>query len=138
MAGTISFRPTPVIRRPYLTPAAKSLNRRVSFKISASSSSPPTIKPPPDFKPPKPTRFAIRPDRILDVLTASLGLVFRLGTGVFVSGYSASIVSRNEIPPGDYAFELGGVTMKETSKLGPRPEKPIEIYEFEGCPFCKK
>ncbi len=28
--------------------------------------------------------------------------------------------------------------MKETSKLGPRPEKPIEIYEFESCPFCRK
>lgn len=25
-----------------------------------------------------------------------------------------------------------GLTVKETSKLGPRPEKPIEIYEFEG------
>ncbi|KAF2536132.1 hypothetical protein F2Q70_00006753 [Brassica cretica] len=31
-----------------------------------------------------------------------------------------------------------GVTVKESSKLGPRPEKPIEIYEFEGCPFCRK
>ncbi|RZC78619.1 hypothetical protein C5167_002829 [Papaver somniferum] len=146
MAGIVNFRPTPVIR-PSLAPG-KPLNR-VSFKISAeiketsqnlgvSSTSSPTIKPPPNFKPPKPTRFAIRPDRILDVLTASLGLIFRLGTGIFVSGYSASFVSRNEIPPGDYAFEIGGVTVKETSKLGPRPEKPIEIYEFEGCPFCKK
>ncbi|RZC84064.1 hypothetical protein C5167_046853 [Papaver somniferum] len=146
MAGIINFRPTPVIR-PSLAP--RKPPNRVSFKISAeiketsqnlgvSSTSSPTIKPPPNFKPPKPTRFAIRPDRILDVLTASLGLIFRLGTGIFVSGYSASFVSRNEIPPGDYAFEIGGVTMKETSKLGPRPEKPIEIYEFEGCPFCKK
>jgi hypothetical protein len=25
-----------------------------------------------------------------------------------------------------------GYKVKETSKLGPRPEKPIEIYEFEG------
>nr|GMD78455.1 glutathione S-transferase, amino-terminal domain protein [Ipomoea batatas] len=22
--------------------------------------------------------------------------------------------------------------------MGPRPEKPIEIYEFESCPFCRK
>lgn len=22
--------------------------------------------------------------------------------------------------------------------LGPRPEKPLELYEFEGCPFCRK
>ena len=25
-----------------------------------------------------------------------------------------------------------GITVKETSRLGPRPQKPIEIYEFEG------
>lgn len=24
-----------------------------------------------------------------------------------------------------------GMKLKESSKLGPRPEKPIEIYEFE-------
>lgn len=27
---------------------------------------------------------------------------------------------------------LAGYIVKESSKLGPRPEKPIEIYEFEG------
>ncbi|KAL2900201.1 GMP synthase [glutamine-hydrolyzing], partial [Bienertia sinuspersici] len=31
-----------------------------------------------------------------------------------------------------------GFKLKESSKLGPRPEKPIEIYEFESCPFCRK
>jgi glutathione S-transferase len=23
-------------------------------------------------------------------------------------------------------------------ELGPRPAKPIELYDFEGCPFCRK
>lgn len=23
-------------------------------------------------------------------------------------------------------------------RLGPRPERPLELYEFEGCPFCRK
>jgi glutathione S-transferase len=23
-------------------------------------------------------------------------------------------------------------------RLGPRPKKPLELYEFEGCPFCRK
>ncbi|XVE75962.1 hypothetical protein DITRI_Ditri12bG0134400 [Diplodiscus trichospermus] len=45
--------------------------------------------------------------------------------------YSASLVSENEIPPGQYCFEVGGFKVKETSKVGTRPEKPIEIYEFE-------
>lgn len=22
--------------------------------------------------------------------------------------------------------------------LGPRPERPLELYEFEGCPFCRR
>ncbi len=25
-----------------------------------------------------------------------------------------------------------------SKKLGPRPEKLLELYEFEGCPFCRK
>nr|GMD88433.1 Glutathione S-transferase-like protein [Ipomoea batatas] len=53
-------------------------------------------------------------------------------------GYSASFVDRKEIPPDQYALEIAGFAVKETSKLGPRPEKPIEIYEFESCPFCRK
>ncbi|CAN6439156.1 unnamed protein product [Victoria cruziana] len=89
-----------------------------------------TISPPPGFKPPQPKRFSARSDKILDVLTASLALPFRLGTGAFVLGYSASFVSEEEIPP--------SMKLKESSKLGTRPEKPIEIYEFESCPFCRK
>lgn len=65
-------------------------------------------------------------------------MFFRLGTGVFVSGYSFSFVPKNEIPPDQYALEYNDSKVKETSKLGPRPEKPIEIYEFESCPFCRK
>jgi glutathione S-transferase len=30
-----------------------------------------------------------------------------------------------------------GVGMK-VGALGPRPEKPLELYEFEACPFCRK
>jgi glutaredoxin len=26
----------------------------------------------------------------------------------------------------------------ERAYPGPRPEKPIELYEFQGCPFCRK
>lgn len=47
-----------------------------------------TFSPPPNFKPPEPKRFGVRPDKTWDVLGASLALFFRLGTGVFVSGYS--------------------------------------------------
>lgn len=53
--------------------------------LSSSSSS--LFSPPPNFKPPEPKRFGVRPDKFLDVLGASLSLVFRLGTGIFVNGY---------------------------------------------------
>ncbi|PWA97670.1 thioredoxin family protein [Artemisia annua] len=52
--------------------------------------------------------------------------------------YSVSLVPKSEYPSGQYGLGVGGYIAKETAKLGPRPEKPIEIYEFEGCPFCRK
>ncbi|KAA0063819.1 Thioredoxin-like protein [Cucumis melo var. makuwa] len=102
--------------------------------LSSSSSSP--FSPPPNFKPPEPKRFGVRPDKVLDVLGASLFLIFRLGTGIFVHGYSVSLVPKNDFPPDKYALEIAGFKVKETSKLGPRPEKPIEIYEFERYIAC--
>ena len=30
----------------------------------------------------------------------------------------------------------GGLYAKQS--LGPRPERPLELYEFEACPFCRK
>ncbi|XP_010490881.1 PREDICTED: uncharacterized protein LOC104768576 [Camelina sativa] len=110
----------------------------VSTKTSGDTGADVVFTAPPGFKPPEPKRFAIKSGKLFDVLGASIGLIFRFGTGVFVSGYSASFVSKEEIPADQYALRLGGITVKETSKIGPRPEKPIEIYEFEGCPFCRK
>ncbi|TKY53096.1 anaphase-promoting complex subunit 7 [Spatholobus suberectus] len=105
---------------------------------SSAPASSVTFAPPPNFKPPEPKRFAIRPDKTNEVLGALLPILFRFGTGVFASGYSFSFVSKDEIPPDQYALEINGYTVKETAKLGPRPDKPIEIYEFESCPFCRK
>ncbi|XP_050940080.1 uncharacterized protein LOC103486617 isoform X2 [Cucumis melo] len=102
--------------------------------LSSSSSS--SFSPPPNFKPPEPKRFGVRPDKVLDVLGASLSLIFRLGTGIFVDGYSVSLVPKNDFPPDKYALQIAGFKVKETSKLGPRPEKPIEIYEFERYIVC--
>lgn len=160
-AGALNFAPIPIFRPPLSCRKTPKLGLRIirastdisettvnggsgsgsgsSLNSSAGvSTSSPTFSPPPNFKPPEPKRFSVRPDRALDILGASLALFFRLGTGVFVSGYSASFVSKDEIPPGQYALEFAGFTVKESSNLGPRPEKPIEIYEFESCPFCRK
>ncbi|RLN03491.1 uncharacterized protein C2845_PM13G25780 [Panicum miliaceum] len=95
---------------------------------------PPEFKPPQGFKPPEPKRFAVKEGQQGSVLGASLAIPLRLGTGVFVLGYSPSIVSPSEIPSDQYALEFGAWKVKEESKIGQckRPEKPIEIYEFEG------
>ena len=47
-------------------------------------------------------------NRVLDVATSLTATVARLGAGMAVG------------------------------PLGPRPEKPLELYDFEGCPFCRK
>ncbi|KAK2655273.1 hypothetical protein Ddye_008325 [Dipteronia dyeriana] len=146
MAGLLNILQPPLFR----SLPGRRKTPHTSFSVKATSETP--VNPsssttttkqvpfaaPPNFKPPEPKRFSVRPDKIFDILGASLSLVFRLGTGVFVSGYSASLVGKDEIPPDQYALEIAGFKVKETSKLGPRPEKPIEIYEFESCPFCRK
>ena len=47
-------------------------------------------------------------NRLLDVATSCAVTVARFGAGMGVES------------------------------VGPRPEKPLELYEFEGCPFCRK
>ncbi|KAH0470660.1 hypothetical protein IEQ34_000383 [Dendrobium chrysotoxum] len=102
-----------------------------SSSATFSSSPPLSFSPAAGFKSPQPKPFSVRSDKFLDILGASLALPFRLGTGAFVQGYSASLVSKDQIPPNEYALSIAGFKLKETSRLGPRPEKPIEIYEFE-------
>ncbi|KAE8657794.1 Thioredoxin family protein isoform 2 [Hibiscus syriacus] len=145
LSSSCPLRKQPRARFISIKASLESSNSQTSIKeeenpgsVSSSSSAATTFAPPPNFKAPEPKRFAVRPDKTLEIAGAALALFFRFGTGVFVSGYSASIVSENEIPPGQYCLEVGGSKVKETSKIGPRPEKPIEIYEFEGCPFCRK
>ncbi|CAL5387437.1 unnamed protein product [Camellia sinensis] len=148
MAGVLNFSRSPIFR-PF--PTQSQPKTRVSIRSSAESSSSkeepelgfsdssPTFSPPPNFKPPQSNHFSVRPDKLVDILAASPAPLIRLGTGSFVCGYSASLVPKSEFPPDKYALEIAGFKLMETSKLlGPRPEKPLEIYEFESCPFCRK
>ncbi|XP_075078579.1 uncharacterized protein LOC142164576 isoform X1 [Nicotiana tabacum] len=151
MAGVLNVSPAPILRpisvhklsrnnRVFLVKSmaqsSDSSNGSVSTKEESKSDF--SFSAPPNFKAPKPKPFTPRTDKILDILSASLALIFRLGTGALVSGYSASFVSKNEVPADQYALGIAGFKVKESSKVGRRPEKPIEIYEFESCPFCRK
>lgn len=106
--------------------------------VEPDTPDPPSPSPPP-FNSPQPKRFYVRGDKWLDILACSLALPMRLGTGALAQGYRAAWVPESEFPTDSYAsFSVAGRKLKETSNLGPRPPKPIEIYEFEGCPFCRK
>lgn len=99
----------------------------------------PSFSAPPGFKPPEPRRFYVRGDKWGAILSASMALPLRLGCGAFAQGYKASWLPESEVPENQYtSFQVAGRKLVETSNLGPRPEKPIEIYEFESCPFCRK
>lgn len=90
MAGMLNFTPAPLFRP---VPTRRARNDRVFMvKSSANTSETPlsSISPPPNFKAPQPKPFAVRPDRVLDILGASLALLFRLTTSVLVSGYLIS------------------------------------------------
>ncbi|KAM0827022.1 hypothetical protein ACQ4PT_068465 [Festuca glaucescens] len=131
--------PTATTRRSRTT----SSTLRVAAQLddtTATTSTSSTPAPPAGFTPPVPKRFEVKPGQSSNIAGAALALPFRLGTGVFVLGYGVSLVDADQIPPDQYALEFQGRKVKETSKVGqcPRPTKPIEIYEFEGCPFCRK
>jgi len=67
------------------------------------------------------------------------GMALRLGSGIFASGYSVSLEEDDGADVYAVARYNGQRTV-ETSKVSeyPRPAQPLELYEFEGCPFCKK
>jgi len=83
-------------------------------------------------------RFYVRPDRLADITLAGLGLPLSLGFGAFAEGYGVSLEKDVE---GEYAvLKAAGYALKEKSIVAdfPRPAQPIELYEFQGCPFCAK
>ena len=89
---------------------------------------------------PEPQKFGVADGELANVLTASGSFVTRAVSGALCEGWTPSIVE-GACPPGTYTLgEVGGRYIKETSDTHkyPRPTAPIELYEFEGCPFCKK
>eukprot|EP01025_Chloroclados_australasicus_P042744 TRINITY_DN4546_c0_g1_i1.p1 TRINITY_DN4546_c0_g1~~TRINITY_DN4546_c0_g1_i1.p1 ORF type:complete len:325 (-),score=12.46 TRINITY_DN4546_c0_g1_i1:220-1194(-) len=85
----------------------------------------------------KPAPLTVPQGALPDVLSASLPLLSRLGAGAFTLGYSSSIVADK----GQYSIlKVGGQAIKESSKAAQckRPELPLNVYEFETCPYCKK
>jgi len=105
---------------------------------------------PPQSKPdmyknvgPAPQRFSVGDGMLLDIATAALPVIMRLGSGALCYGYSPSLEKDDGTGGTGYTMLKnlpGGRKLHETSGVAsfPRPAMPLELYEFESCPFCKK
>lgn len=86
---------------------------------------------------PTPRRFYVAPENLLNIATSSVQFLLRLGSGAFVNGYNVALAPEklNEYT----ILRAFGQQAKETSaKMNNRPKQLITLYEFEGCPFCRK
>eukprot|EP00882_Tetradesmus_deserticola_P029143 GHRQ01032571.1.p1 GENE.GHRQ01032571.1~~GHRQ01032571.1.p1 ORF type:complete len:323 (+),score=107.90 GHRQ01032571.1:91-1059(+) len=89
---------------------------------------------------PEPKRFTVADGQLLTIASAAFAALARFGTGGFAAGYKTEFVDA-ATEGGKYSvMTTGGRAVMETSKVGTfkRPVKPIELYEFQGCPFCRK
>ena len=70
---------------------------------------------------------------IFEVLTQIGASLARPGAGAFVAGYRAELSQEYKNPTMD-------LPVREFSETLPsaRPAKPLELYEYEACPFCRK
>lgn len=100
----------------------------------------PKVSAPAGFSPPEPKPLTVTGD-IGGVLSGSVALALRLGTGVFVLGWSPFSESTDE-DDGKYALKVGPLTIRDDSMMirgeCARPTKPLVLYEYEASPFCRK
>ena len=79
------------------------------------------------------------PKQFFDVATAFMPFILRRGSGSFAEGYRINIVPRDDTK---YSFaRIGKYQLSETCDRDSAPvmnRSPVIIYEFEGCPFCRK
>ena len=89
----------------------------------------------------KPQRFVVDKRNFFDIVPATMPFLLRIGNGALVSNYQVSIEKETELNSKQYTFlSLFGfrVTEKSSVAFKNRPNKLLEVYEFEGCPFCRK
>uniref|UniRef100_A0A7S1N935 GST N-terminal domain-containing protein n=1 Tax=Eutreptiella gymnastica TaxID=73025 RepID=A0A7S1N935_9EUGL len=98
------------------------------------------IKVPDDFKPPEPKTFALPKGEELRVLLAALPAVPRLYLGIIVNGWAPSVANDDDGGQQYSIARLFGKKLVEKSTTPPatRPEQPLQLWEFQGCPYCRK
>jgi len=70
---------------------------------------------------------------LVDMATLIGASLARPGAGAFVAGYRAE-------PAEGYKNPTMDLPIREFSETLPsfRPEQPLQLYEYEACPFCRK
>lgn len=85
----------------------------------------------------EPKRFTVAEGQLANIGTMAIPTLFRLGAGLAVAGYQVSLKDDD----GKYGvLKAAGKKVSETSAIIPtlaRPEKPLVLYQFHACPFCK-
>lgn len=95
-----------------------------------------TIRTPAGWVAPEPQKFTVAEGQLGNVLSAAMPLVLRLGTGALINGWKPSFV--DDDGQGYSLLRIAGKKLAEASVLGPRPAQPIEVFEYEGSPYCRK
>ncbi|GMH78529.1 hypothetical protein TL16_g07837, partial [Triparma laevis f. inornata] len=110
-----------------------------TFEFPFADSSAPKLSPPPDFKPaPRAPLSVTSPSQLPSLLSSSVGLAARLGSGAFVLGWSPT--------GGDtdgYKLSFGPIQLSDKSTVLASAaergiQKPLVLYEYEPSPYCKK
>jgi len=88
----------------------------------------------------EPRVFYTDPKRAVDIATAFMPFILRLGSGSFAEGHKLNIIPIDE---SKYTFSTitDKYQIEETCALDAPPtfnRGPIVLYEFEACPFCRK
>lgn len=95
-----------------------------------------SIAAPDGFVAPEPRKFTVAEGSLGRVASSAIPLVLRAGTGALINGWSPSLAKDDG--EGYALFRVAGKKFAEASDLGPRPADPIELFEYEGSPYCRK
>jgi glutathione S-transferase len=98
----------------------------------------PKVAVPDNFVIPEPRPLALAEGTdIGKMLSSSVALAVRLGTGALVLGWQMDDVNYQGE---DYSLKLGPISLRDGSSImqkAPRPQKPLILYAYDASPYCK-
>lgn len=93
----------------------------------------PPVSAPKGFIEPEPKALTVPEGQLLSAMSGAAALAFRMGTGVFVQGWTPGLGA----PAGKYSLYNFRDTSSTLASCA-RPAVPLRLYEYEPSPFCRK